>query len=224
MTQQAVETLLGPLNPILEKYAPETLFLQGDPGLLRSGLRVCIIGTRTPTSQGIRNAEAFAEYLVQNRVTVVSGLALGIDTVAHRTAIKHGGRTIAVLGTPLDKVSPLRNTALQQEIGAHHLLVSQFPPGCPVYPSNFPRRNRTMALLSNATIIIQAGPTSGTKHQGYEALRLGRPLFILNNVIEGGVTWAEKMLDYGAVVVEQPTDLDEALPLHLDPSSDKQTF
>lgn len=224
MTKRTVQDLLGPLNPTEQKHAPEVMYLEGDESLLRGGVRVCIIGTRKPSARGRAHARQFAEFLVRNGVTVVSGLAMGVDTEAHRTTIESGGRTIAVLGTPLDKVNPPSNAELQREIGERHLLVSQFAPGSNVYPSNFPQRNRTMALLSNATIIIEAGETSGTLHQGFEALRLGRPLFLLNDVVANPkLTWPKKMLDYGAVAIGSPTEDDsalyDALPLNLGPSA-----
>src|SRR5690606_30712520 len=97
---------------------------------------------------------------------------------------------------------PKKNKSLQDHIGHDHLLVSQFPVGYPVTPKNFPMRNRTMALISDATIIIEASEKSGTKHQGWEALRLGRGLFILESVIsEHGITWAKEMLNYGAQIL-----------------------
>jgi len=224
MTTRTVEEVLGPLNQVEIKHAPDLLYLEGDESLLQRGVRVCIIGTRKPSAHGRENARQLAEYLVRQGVTIVSGLAMGIDTEAHRTAIAAGGRTIAVLGTPLDKVNPPSNTELQREIGERHLLVSQFAQGTDVYPSNFPRRNRTMALVSNATIIVEAGETSGTLHQGFEALRLGRPLFLLNEVVANPkLTWPKKMLDYGAVAIGSPADDDaalyDALPLNLGPSA-----
>ena len=94
-----------------------------------------------------------------------------------------------------------------------HLVVSQFASGHPVRRTNFPRRNRTMALVSNATVIIEAGETSGTLHQGWEALRLNRPLFILRSVAEDpGLKWPGEMLDYGALVLSEPDEIFEHLP------------
>jgi DNA processing protein len=143
----------------------------------------------------------------------VSGLAAGVDTVAHSTAIQHGGRTIAVLGAGLDRIFPPENAALSEQIAREHLLVSQFPPGTPVQRGNFPRRNRTMALLTDATVIIEAGPSSGTVSQGWEALRLGRPLFLLKSIVESkGLTWPAELLDYGARVLSKPQELLPYLP------------
>lgn len=216
MTEQQPQELIGPLSPVEEKNAPGVLYLHGDRRLLQTGLRVCVIGTRKPTRDGETAAQQYAAFLARAGVTVVSGLAMGIDTIAHRTALAEGGRTIAVLGTPLDQVSPQSNADLQREIGTKHLLVSQFPPGSTVTRANFPQRNRTMALLSDATIIIEAGDGSGTLHQGWEALRLGRPLFILRRVVESTLEWPSKMLDYGAITLSDPAELYEALPIRME--------
>jgi DNA processing protein len=130
---------------------------------------------------------------------VVSGLADGIDTAAHEGAIAAGGRTIAVLGTSLGEYFPAKNRALQDRIMRDHLAVSQFAPGVPSQRGNFPMRNRTMALLSDATVIVEAGDKSGSLHQGWEALRLGRPLFLLESLLrDASLSWPAEMERYGA--------------------------
>jgi DNA processing protein len=113
---------------------------------------------------------------------VVSGLARGVDTEALSAALAAGGRTIGVLGTPLDKVTPLSNGPMQELMYREHLLVSQFPVGSTVKKNNFPRRNRVMAALSDATAIIEASDTSGTLHQAAECSRLDRLLFITHAI------------------------------------------
>lgn len=224
MVETPVQQVLGELSDVEERNAPEHLYMMGDPKLLRGGLRICVIGTRKPTAEGKSNAKAFTEFLARNGVIVVSGLAMGVDTIAHTTAIKCGGKTIAVLGTPLDQASPVSNRPLQETIGREHLLVSQFPVGSKVSPGNFPARNRTMALLSEGTIIVEAGETSGTAHQGWEALRLGRPLFILEPVVRAGHEWVDKMLDYGAYVLSSPDELYEVLPIRIRVDDDAPAF
>jgi len=197
--QLSPEELLGPLNDVEEQFAPETLYISGDEKLLREHPRVSIIGTRKPSDKGIQTAKEITQFLTQKRVVIVSGLATGIDTVAHTTAINSGGKTIGVLGTPLDKYYPAENKNLQNEIAANHLLISQFPPGTPIQRHNFPMRNRTMALISHASVIIEAGKTSGTQHQGWEALRLGRPLFIMESLVKDtSLQWPQKLVEYGA--------------------------
>lgn len=157
-----------------------------------------MVGSRDVSDAGIKRAEKITRELVKNNIIVVSGLAKGVDTVAHKTAIKTGGDTIGVIGTPINQFYPKENKELQDFIAKNHLLISQFPENYPTTPKNFPIRNRTMALISDATIIIEASEKSGTKHQGWEALRLGRRLFILENVFNSDVSWAEEMLQYGA--------------------------
>jgi DNA processing protein len=187
------------LPPHERKYAPKELYYQGDFDLLTRGRRVAIVGSRNASPEGLKRAAIIAEELVRNDIIVVSGLAKGIDAMAHQSAINAGGKTVAVLGTPLDKPYPAENRKLFDLIASEHLAISQFKPGDRVYPSNFPTRNRTMALISDATIIIEAGPTSGTQSQGWEALRLGRRLYILDNVLnDSRIAWAADMLEYGA--------------------------
>ena len=193
--------LLGPLTEVEEKNAPEALWVAGDVELLRNGPRVSVVGSRNVSPQGLARARKLSAALVNRGMVVVSGLALGVDTAAHTTALEKGGKTIAVLGTPLDQTSPVQNRELQARIMREHLAVSQFAPGSTVHKGNFPARNRTMALLSEATVIVEAGARSGTEHQGWEALRLGRLLFVLKSVADARHEWVEKLIHYGAQVL-----------------------
>ena len=203
--------ILGPLNDFERKHAPENLYVEGDKTLLTAGVRVSVVGSRKASAEGRKRAQAFTEALVRHGITVVSGLAEGIDTVAHGTAIAAGGKTIAVLGTPLDKVYPAENKKLLELIKREHLAVSQFSEGYGYKKENFPRRNRTMALISDATVIVEAGEKSGTRHQGWEALRLGRLVFIMENVAtDAGLSWPQEMIGYGAQVLRRE-DLPEIL-------------
>ena len=207
------EEALGLLNEIEARNAPALLYLRGDASLLGGAPRVAIVGSRRASQEGLRRAARLARELAKESVTVVSGLARGIDAAAHRACIAAGGRTIAVLGTPLERVFPKEHAALQEEIGRDHLLVSQFGPGTRTFRGSFPQRNRTMALLSNATVIVEAAASSGTVSQGWEALRLGRPLFLLRSLVEhGGLRWAAELLEHGAFVLREMEDLLEVLP------------
>ncbi len=200
------ESLLWPFNEQEKKYAPRELWLAGDADLLRSGPCVAIVGSREASTQGLDRARKLASLLVQRGVIVVSGLAAGIDTAAHETAIECGGRTIAVLGTPLDECFPAQNAGLLQRIMREHLAVSQFAPGTAVGSHTFPMRNRTMALVADATVIIEATDKSGTINQGWEALRLGRPLWIAASMFNRpGVTFPEKLGFYGAEALTDET-------------------
>ena len=214
----SVENLLGrPLNDIETKYAPKELYFKGSLKIPLPRPRVSIIGSRKASMNGLEDAQIITKTLLEKQTVIVSGLAEGIDTSAHDTAIRSGGKTIAVLGTPLNKVYPRKNSMLQQEIMSKHLAISQFPVGHPTTPKDFVLRNRTMALISDATVIVEAGNTSGSLHQGWEAIRLGRPLFIWKAVLKNTqLSWPEEMFQYGAIELSDPMDLFEFLPSNLE--------
>jgi DNA processing protein len=194
--------ILGDLNDVEAKYAPQQLFVRGNRDLLARGPRVSVVGSRDASPLGLKRAALLSRALCRRGIVVVSGLAAGVDRAAHQAALEVGGHTIAVLGTPLDQFYPKDNRSLQERIGAEQLLVSQFPSGHPVTPKNFPIRNRTMALLTDATVIVEASERSGTLHQGWEALRLGRLLFLMESVArDKSLTWPAKMIAYGAQVL-----------------------
>lgn len=171
---------------------------------------VAIVGTREVSDAGHMRAKWLAEKLAASGVTVVSGLAKGVDTAAHKGAISAGGRTAAVIGTPLNKAYPAENSSLQEMIYRDHLLLSPFADGEAVYKSNFPARNRVMAALTDATVIIEASDTSGTLHQASECTRLKRWLFISQAIVnDPTVKWPEKFLkSYDrAVVLTHASDI-----------------
>jgi len=187
-----------------KKSAPPELFWSGNFDLLTSGKRISVVGSRKVSTEGAERTASITQTLTDNGVIVVSGLAQGVDTIAHITALKSNGKTIAVLGTPLDKTTPVSNRNLQHEIMRNHLAISQFAKGESVFGSNFPKRNKTMALISDATIIIEASEKSGTRHQGWEAIRLGRALYIHeSNWHEKKISWVKKMMEYGAQLVNE---------------------
>jgi len=205
--------LLGALSELEQKYAPERLFVAGKIGLPLPHPRVAIIGTRTPSAEGLRIAAGLSKTLAEHEVIIVSGLARGIDTAAHTAAIEAGGRTIAVLGTPLSETYPPENAQLQSLIMRNHLAVSQFGEGYPTTRSNFLVRNRTMALIADASVIVESGEGGGSLHQGWEALRLGRPLFIhTREFAKQGLEWPREMARYGAVQFKEPSDILDSVP------------
>ncbi len=219
------DDLLGPLNDVERENAPERLYVAGAPSLLKLGTRASIVGSRKACPIGLKRARRLARILAEHSVIVVSGFAEGIDTAAHEAAMAvPKGRTIAVLGTPLDRTYPAKNRALQRRIMEEHLAISQYPVGHPVLKTNFPRRNRTMALITDATVIVEAGETSGSLSQGWEALRLGRPLFIMKLVAESGLKWPADMRRYGADVLSDPGDLLDVLPTDFGGSLDSLSF
>jgi DNA processing protein len=156
--------------------------------------------------------------LVKDGYTVVSGLARGVDTAAHETAIEVGGETIAVIGTPLDQAYPKENAELQRRIARDYLLVSQVPVLChaqrppTVNRFFFPERNITMSALTQATVIVEAGETSGTLIQARAALAQGRKLFILDsNFRNPKLTWPARFAEIGAIRVKDFEDIKSAL-------------
>lgn len=212
-----LEDLLGrQLNNIEKKFAPKIIFYKGSMEIPVPCPRVSIIGSREASEKGLAEAKEISKILIENKVVIVSGLAKGIDTIGHKTAIEYDGRTIAVIGTPLNKVYPKENFELQEEIMKNHLVISQYPVGYSTTPKDFVLRNRTMALISDATVIIEAGESSGSLHQGWETLRLGRPLFICKDVVENSqLEWPEKMIRYGAMKLDEPIDILENLPTNI---------
>lgn len=179
---------------------------------------VAIVGTRTPTTEGLEKAARIAKALVRENITVVSGLARGIDTAAHTATVEAGGRTIAVIGTPLYESYPKENAELQEQIGLQHLLISQVPflrYRQQHYKANslfFPARNVTMSALTEATIIVEAGNTSGTLVQARAALAQGRKLFILDSCFrDRSLTWPKKYAAQGAIRVKSVTEIIKAL-------------
>lgn len=199
MTEITFESIKPHLTDVERKFAPEQLFYKGDIALLTSQRRVSVVGSRKVSPEGLQRTAAVVKKLVAHQITVVSGMAEGVDTCAHATTMNQAGSTIAVIGTPINQSYPKSNADLMERMASEHLVISQFPIGYPVNAKNFPMRNRTMALVSDATIIIEASEKSGTRHQGWEALRLGRRLFILESVVsQANIGWAKEMMDYGA--------------------------
>ncbi|NGX48247.1 MAG: hypothetical protein K1000chlam3_01638 [Chlamydiae bacterium] len=174
---------------------------------------VAVVGTRKPTREGTLRTEYLVKKLVKDGVAIVSGLARGIDTVAHKTAIENDGFTIGVIGTPLNCYYPPENQDLQNKIANDYLLISQVPfsrYSRQTYRENrlfFPERNVTMSALTEATIIVEAGETSGTHVQAKAALEQKRKLFILeNNFLNPSLSWPKKFEEKGAIRVK---DYDE---------------
>ena len=178
---------------------------------------VAIVGSRKASIEGQRRAARLARHLVERDITVVSGLAQGIDTAAHMAALEAGGKTITVIGTPLHHVYPKQNKALQERIANDFLLISQVPAlryDAQDYRVNrtfFPERNVTMSALTEATIIVEASDTSGTLTQARAAIHQGRKLFILNACFGKGLKWPERFADQGAIRVRDPEDIWSAL-------------
>jgi DNA processing protein len=177
-----------------ERRTSKPIWYAGNLESLRAPA-VAIVGTRKVSPEGAARARKLARGLASAGVAVVSGLAEGVDTEALTEAMKSGGRVAAVIGTPINKAYPAKNAALQEAIYRDHLLISQFPIGTRTFRSHFPERNRLMAAVSDATVVIEASDTSGTLHQSAECVKLGRWLFITKAVAEDrSLTWPEKFI------------------------------
>jgi DNA processing protein len=188
--------------------APQQLFVAGDAALLHARLRIALVGAREASVEGLRRAGKLATQLAERGVVVVSGLAEGVDAAAHRAAMAAGGRTIAVIGTPLERCYPAKHAALQEEISRNHLLVSQFAASAKVSASSFPARNRTMAMISHASVVVEASDTSGSLSQAAEVQRLGRPLFIMRSLAENSqLRWPAAFLKSGAKILDDVVQL-----------------
>jgi DNA processing protein len=191
------------------------LWCVGDTDLMRLP-SVAIVGTRNVSGDGAARARRLARELSAAGCVVFSGLAKGVDKEALESAVKSRGHVVAVIGTPVNQAYPAENKKLQEEIYRDHLLISQFAPGQRVFPRNFPERNKLMAALSDATVIIEAGETSGTLHQAAECVRLKRWLFISRSVMENkDLRWPRKFEGYSRFrVLEKTSDITEALGIH----------
>lgn len=200
-------------------YPLELLYFQGWWDLACSPRSVSVVGTRKPSREGVARTRKLVKALVDDEFTIVSGLAAGVDTAAHESAIAHGGRTIGILGTPLSKAYPAANSKLQKEIAQRHLLISQVPVKRYCSAKNpasnnffFPERNITMSALTDATIIVEAGETSGTLVQARHALRQGRKVFILeNNFQNPDIEWPHIFEARGAIRVASYDDIKRRL-------------
>jgi DNA processing protein len=188
------------VSPGLEAVVPPSdgpvLYCAGDLSLVQRRC-VAIVGSRAVSAEGRARTRRLARELSEAGVVVASGLAEGVDREAHTATIEASGKTFAVIGTPLDKAYPVANAALQEQIYREHLLLSPFRIGTTVYRSNFPQRNKFMAALTDATVIMEASDTSGSLHQAAECRqdRLDRWLFIARSVVDDSrLSWPKKFL------------------------------
>ncbi len=185
---------------------PALLWIAGDPTLSQRATAVAVVGTRRPSDEGRASAAAFATDLVNAGFTVLSGLATGIDTVAHRAALRAGGRTIAVVGTGLDHAYPPENAALQAELARDHAVVSAFWPQDGPSAGRFRRRNAVMSGLGLGTVIVEASVRSGTRVQARHALAHGRPVFLRRSLLSQ--SWAAGLAQRpGVHVVDTAADV-----------------
>lgn len=177
--------------------APPYLFLKGHVHLLNEK-SVSVVGSRNASMESKEKTEKLVKALVKRNIVVNAGLAKGIDTITHKTALKNNGRTIAVIGTPINQYYPKENKNLQLTIEKHGLVVSQFPPCNKVYKWNFPTRNATMSGISIATIIMEAGEKSGALRQADYCIKQGRDILIPYSLLHSSLLWPKKYIQKGA--------------------------
>ncbi len=193
---------------------PSVLYVKGDIQLLKGVNSLGIVGTRNPDNYGKRVVESLVGDLVKSQMTIISGMAAGIDSLAHRECLKCNGKTIAVLGTGADIVYPEKNRDLAQEISEKGLIVSEFSPGTFPARYNFPKRNRIISGLSLGTLVVQAKSRSGSLITAHLALQQGREVFavpgdIFNEKSDGTF----RLINDGAIPVKTASDILSALSI-----------
>ena len=198
--------------PLLHSADPPLLlYLQGDAALLSTPC-LAMVGSRRPTAQGRDNARRFAEALAGQGWTIVSGLAAGVDGAAHEGALAAGGRTIAVVGTGIDRVYPPSHRALAHRIAETGLLVSEYCLGTPPLSANFPQRNRIIAGLSRGTLVVEAALRSGSLITARLASEAGRDvLAIPGSILAPQSAGCHALIRQGAALVDSPEQVAEEL-------------
>lgn len=203
------------------KHPIELFYYRGNLDLLNTR-SISIVGAREVTSEGRLRAERLAKELGKEGFTIVSGIAKGVDTAALTSAVTNGFKTIGVIGTPLDEFYPKENKSLQELISKEHLLISQVPfYRHKIEPFNahklyFPRRNATMAAISEGTVIIEASDTSGTLTQARACIQQGKKLFILDSCFKNTkITWPTHYLKLGAIRVNSTEEILSHLSMSL---------
>ncbi|MDH3419782.1 MAG: DNA-processing protein DprA [Gammaproteobacteria bacterium] len=188
--------------------APLALWVHGRDLALLDGPQLAIVGSRNPTHNGRDTAKQFARYLSERGLTITSGLATGIDGASHEGALDGGASTVAVLGCGLDTLYPQSNAALAQRIAAEGALVSEFPPGTPPRPANFPQRNRIIAGSSLGTLVVEAARRSGSLITARLAADYGREVFAIPGSIHNPLAkGCHELIRQGAKLVDDVADI-----------------
>ncbi len=192
-------------------HPPPVLYIQGEL-TPQDEVAVALVGTRRASAYGRQVAETLARELAHHRVTVVSGLALGIDTVAHQAALDAGGRTLAVLGSGVDQIYPARNRGLALRVAAQGALISEYPLGTRAEAANFPPRNRIISGLSLAVVVVEAGERSGARITAEFAADQGREVFAVpGSIFSPSSLGCNRLIQQGACPLLSPEELLEQL-------------
>lgn len=190
---------------------PLLLYVKGNKALLKAP-SLAVVGSRNATTQGLRNAENFAYALSETGLTIVSGLALGIDTAAHQGGLRAQGSSIAVIGTGADVVYPARNHTLAHKIAESGCIVSEYPLGTPAMAANFPRRNRIISGLARGVLVIEATAQSGSLITARMAGEQGREIFAIPGSIHSPLSkGCHQLIKQGAKLVESAQDVLEEI-------------
>ncbi len=201
---------------------PPVLFVNGSINV-EDDWAVAVVGTRRVTPYGRQVAVEISKFLAQNGVTVVSGLARGVDAIAHQSALQAGGRSIAVLGSGVDVVYPPEHQRLAKEIAAQGALVSDYPMGTPPDGVNFPPRNRIISGLSLATVVVEAGETSGALITAEFAVDQGRDVFAVpGSILAPQSEGTNKLIEQGARPLLKMSEILEVLKLERIPEKQSQ--
>jgi DNA processing protein len=191
-----------PVLYVRGEYLPDDLFA------------VAIVGTRRVSPYGRQITEELSAFLAANGITVISGLARGVDSISHQTALKAGGRTIGVLGSGVDRIYPPENRALAEKMMEHGAVISDYAPGTPPDASNFPPRNRIIAGLSLAVVVVEAGETSGALITAEFAAEQGREVFAVpGSILAPQSRGTNKLIQKGALPLLSVTDLMQTLDI-----------
>lgn len=191
--------------------APILLSARGSVALL-SDPQLAIVGSRHASKQGVNIAKDFAQHLSNQGLTITSGLALGIDAAAHKGGLQGLGKTVAVIGTGLDRIYPAANQALARQIAEEGVMISEFPLGTPPLAFNFPRRNRIISGLSVGTLVVEAALKSGSLITAKTAIDQGREVFAVPGSINNPqAKGCHQLIKQGAKLVESGQDIFEEL-------------
>lgn len=199
-------------KPLLDTPDPPVLlYCKGRRELLKRPM-LAVVGSRNATAQGERDAHSFAKSLGEAGLTIVSGLALGIDAAAHRGGLETAASTIAIIGTGADRMYPARNAALGRELAERGAILSEFPLGTAALSANFPRRNRIIAGLAKGTLVVEAAPNSGSLITARLAADAGRDVFAIPGSIHSPMArGCHQLIRQGAKLVETAEDILEEL-------------
>ena len=208
------------ITPVSETYPallkeiydpPAVLYVKGKISS-EDNFSIAVVGTRSPDGYGKKMTFHFSGQIAKAGYTIVSGMARGVDTIAHKSALKAGGRTIAVLGCGIDVVYPPENLDLTDEISSFGAVISEFPPGTKPMASNFPRRNRIISGISRGVLVVQARKKSGTIHTVNSALEQGRDVFAVPGPVDREISKGTNgLIKEGAKLVESASDIIEEI-------------